>query len=459
MTRRRPRSRAIGLKIRLTAWYLLLFGVCVLFGNIYLYLELKSVSIEQLDTTLKVTASEILYHSIDAGGDGKNILKDRDFIQYLKHQGFFVRLLASDFRILHQSGDFDALVPRESIGFGYSDLPCGSGFCRVYSQPLASDRGWLQIGKSLDTISRASEGLLVPLVVSSLLVMLLAGFGGIFVIASALRPLDRVIGTAEAIHPDDISRRVRYRGARDEIGRLAIAIDRMLDRLQAAFEREKRFTADVSHELRTPLTAIKGRIGVTLNRARSEDEYAGALRDIEGEVDRLIRLANGLLFLARLEQETLETRAIDLADLLDILVEQLRFSIEERERSIATRIQSPLMVAGHEDYLISLFLNLLDNAIKYTPKGGKIELVALDRGDRVEIAVSNPGAGISAGDIPHLFDRFYRVENARSRQTGGAGLGLAIAREIVRLHGGAIGVKSQPGERTTFTVTLPARRD
>jgi heavy metal sensor kinase len=454
-----PRVNLKSLKIRLTAWYLLLFGFSVFSRNLYIYSESRSSLVARLDSTLEIAVITIGENSLNADGNVKKERSTADFLKYLNGIGYSLRLLETSGKIRYEDGDFSGFPPQMPIDAGYLTQPCGAGFCRVYTRPLGENQGWLQVSRDLDSLARPTEQLLVSLWGSAVLVLLLAGLGGLLVIDRTLRPLDRVIRTAEAIHPDDISRRVHYQDTTDDIGRLAAAIDRMLDRLQFAFDREKRFTADVSHELRTPLSTIKGRIGVTLGRTRNVEEYTAALREIEGEIDRLIRLANGLLFIARLEQETLETKAVDISELLEILVEQLRGPIEEEGKTIATDIESPLVVAGNGDYLISLFLNLLDNAMKYTPTGGKIHLSAGRSGDRIRVAIGNTGEGISPESVAHLFDRFYRVENARSRQTGGAGLGLAIVQEIVRLHGGSIAVASQPSQETVFTVSLPLQRD
>jgi heavy metal sensor kinase len=454
-----PRVNLKSLKIRLTAWYLLLFGFSVFSRNLYIYAESRSSLVARLDSTLEVALTTIAENSLDADGRIRKERSTADFLRYFNKIGYSLRLLEANGKISYEDGNFSGFPLRVPLETGYLTQPCGAGFCRVYTRLLGENRGWLQVSRDLDSLARPAEQLLFSLWESAVLVLLLAGVGGLFVIDRTLRPLDQVIQTAEAIHPDDISRRVHYPDTTDDIGRLAAAIDRMLDRLQFAFEREKRFTADVSHELRTPLSAIKGRIGVTLGRARGQEEYTEALGEIEGEIDRLIRLANGLLFIARLEQETLETKAVDISELLEILVEQLRGPIEEGGKTIATDIESSLVVAGNGDYLISLFLNLLDNAMKYTPTGGKIHLSAGRSGDRIQVAIRNTGEGISPESVAHLFERFYRVENARSRQTGGAGLGLAIVQEIVRLHGGSIAAVSQPGQETVFTVSLPLRRD
>jgi signal transduction histidine kinase len=229
----------------------------------------------------------------------------------------------------------------------------------------------------------------------------------------------------------------------------------MLDRLQAAFETERRFTADASHELRTPLTAIKGQIGVTLTRTRTPEEYENALHHIQHETDRLIRLANDLLFLARLDNASLrwQPEDINLSDLLSAVVDQLEIMAQEKAITLTTDIPPRIIIHGMADHLIRLFLNLLDNAVKYTPAGGHIMLTAQSEAE-VCIAIHDNGPGIAPEHLPHLFQRFYRAEAERTYK-GGAGLGLAIAYQIARAHNGSITVESYLASGTTFTVHLP----
>jgi heavy metal sensor kinase len=295
--------------------------------------------------------------------------------------------------------------------------------------------------------------------------LLLAGVGGFFLASRALRPVDRITQTAQSISARDLNERIDYQGPDDEVGRLATTFDRMLDRLQAGFEREKRFTSDAAHELRTPLTALKGRIGVTLGQGRQPTEYQDALRDMETQVDRLIRLSNDLLFIARLgHKERLEQPSdIALDDLIAALLDQVRPLAEAKTISLTGSVPPGLTIRGNMDLLIRLFLNLLDNAIKYTPAGGEVAVTAERQTERLCVHVRDSGPGIPPEQQPHLFERFYRVEKDRARPTraggsvqGGAGLGLAIAQEIAQAHGGRLQVRSQPGQGSTFTFCLPA---
>ncbi|ACK72654.1 integral membrane sensor signal transduction histidine kinase [Gloeothece citriformis PCC 7424] len=460
MTKKWLRLKPKSLRVRLTGWYIILLG-CTLVGfSSYLYSQLKQSLLIQINTNLNITTSEVINTLIaeDEHFALKKTQKTEAFAHDLIKAGFAVRLLSASGKVVDGFGEyqeFPQLIPKQS---GYSDFRDNSGQWRMYSHPihLSSGQGWIQVAQSLEPINQASDHLLFLMLISCPLVLLLAALGGLFLADQALRPINTIISTAQAINPHDITRRINYRGSIDEVGRLAMTLDRMLDRLEEAFEHQQRFTGDASHELRTPLTVIKGRIGVALSQLRTPEDYQETLQALEQEVDRLIRLANSLLFLTRLEQKNIDLSPIDLSELLVILVEQFQLMAEPRKIQLKESIEKDLFILGNSDYLTSLLLNLLDNAVKYTPDNGQVWVKTQTDTEKVHIQVINTGKGIAPTDLPHLFKRFYRVESDRSRHTGGTGLGLAIAYEIVRLHGGTITVESQLNQATTFTVSFVA---
>lgn len=451
------------IRTRLTTWYILLLGCTLVVFDTYLYIQLKHSLLGQLDTALQVAASETFAEVIQVNGHPTLKIKQQSetITRKLTNAGFSVRLVSPQGEIWDGIGSYKTIPPMMPVKIGYTSVTEYGKIWRVYTQPLSlsSTAGWLQVAQSLDPISEASEHLLTLMLLSFPLILLIAACGGLFLADQALRPIDRIIRTAQAIGPNDFTQRIGYQGSTDEVGRLAITLDRMLDRLQAAFEHERRFTADASHELRTPLTVIKGRLGVTLSRERTPEEYHHTLQELQREVDRLIRLANGLLFLTRLDQSESEYQwtltNVDLSELLEVLIEQIQLLAADKNITISASIKPLLYITGNSDHLTSLFLNLLDNAIKYTSPEGKISVETYRENEQVKVTITNTGKGIAAEHLPHLFERFYRAESDRSRYTGGSGLGLAIAHEIVRLHGGKIYVTSNPHQFTTFTVELP----
>jgi signal transduction histidine kinase len=230
-----------------------------------------------------------------------------------------------------------------------------------------------------------------------------------------------------------------------------------LGRLEDAFRRERQFTADASHELRTPLAAMQMIISATLTRRRSTDDYEQALGDLGHEVERLRTLTEGLLQLARGDLKRAVTKAeeVDLTLLLKDVIDSLQPLAEEKGLRIINQTpDADLLIHGDSDTLIRLFVNLVDNAIKYTEQGA-ITVIASAADQQVHVTISDTGMGIAPAHLPQIFERFYRVDQSRSKE--GAGLGLAIAREVTQAHGGTLSVTSELGQGTTFTVQLPKR--
>ncbi len=302
------------------------------------------------------------------------------------------------------------------------------------------------------------EELLWGIWVSAVLEVLLI-IGGLVLLLNRqiFGPIRSMAVKMNIISGGDLTQRIRYRGPANEMGELANTFDGMIDRLQAAFDREKRFTADVAHELRTPLTALKGRIEVALTQPRTQGEYEDTLQELQKEVDRLTRLSEDLLFLTRLGQGRLQPQfgEVDLSSLLEAIGEQMRPLARLKDIELVETITADMNIKGDPDYLIRVFLNLVDNAIKYSPSGGRVLLHAEMKDGHIYVSINDTGPGISAEHIPSLFDRFYRVESDRSRTQGGIGLGLSIAYELTRAHGGNIEVQSETGKGATFTVKLP----
>jgi signal transduction histidine kinase len=283
--------------------------------------------------------------------------------------------------------------------------------------------------------------------------LIFAALGGFFLSARALRPVDQITRTAQKIAGgNDLSARLNLPDTGDEISRLAATFDAMLARLEDAFRRERQFTADASHELRTPLAAMQAILGVVRQGKRPVGEYRQAMDDLTEETDRLRGLTEDLMRLARGEEEAgLSHEQVAFSNLLTDVVDSLRPLADEKGLVLHCQVPKDLTLTGDMDALIRLFVNLLDNAIKYT-EHGEITVTASIKGSEIIVDVIDTGIGIPPEHLPRIFDRFYRVDPARS--AGGAGLGLAIARQIAEAHGGRLEVRSAPGAGSTFTVLL-----
>ena len=345
----------------------------------------------------------------------------------------------------------DNPVYRDSSGPGWH--------IRVLSIPLQRDGyiiAFLQVASSLEVVDAARDNLTDVLSIIWVVAVLLSGIVVWFTLGQTLKPLGALTETVEQINrADDLSRRIPYQGPEnDEIGNLVGSFNQTLERLEALFTSQQRLLADVSHELRTPLTVIKGNVDL-MRRMKSLDEES--LTSIDQEAGRLTRLVGGLLLLAQAESGklALNMKRVELDLLLTEVFQEMTILAGSKIHIRLNEIDQAY-VNGDRDRLKQVFINLVANAVQYTPPGGEVFL-SLDRiGEQARIICRDTGPGIPAEDLPHIFERFYRAEKSRTRrETTGFGLGLSIANWIVERHGGRIEVNSQEGKGTTFAIWLP----
>jgi len=454
------------IRIRLTLWYVLLLAVTFALLSIYLIYRVQNSLIATVDNSLKVNVDKTIA-ALDEEEDFRETgILTFDIVEKskIRPSRFAMRVVSPQGDVWDDYGEIQNLSDWGTLQTGYATRIGNvdeDDEWRILTQPVTDSNNeiiaWVQAAQSMASINESMQDLQEQVVWAIPLILIFAGLGGYFLADRALGPIKQITNTAQEITAQGLSQRLAYQGPADEIGQLAATFDQMLTRLQVSFERERQFTSDAAHELRTPLTVLKGQIEVTLNRSRTPAEYDGKLQELLVQVDRLIRLSNALLFLSRSDQHQLSWNPtqVNLRELLDALIEQIQPLAQDKGLSINTSIPDKLSVYGDSDHLISLFMNLLDNALKYTPAGGQIKVEA-DNGTRdVQVRIYNTGAGISSQHLQYLFNRFYRVEADRSSQIGGSGLGLAIAQEIVRLHHGEILVENKSGQGVTFSVRLP----
>ncbi len=337
------------------------------------------------------------------------------------------------------------------------------GRLRFYRLPLRANGtvvGHAQTTVSLAGLDRSLDRVRLQVLAAVAAGVLAAALGGWAIAARALRPVAAMTETASAIaHSRQFGRRLGRVEPRDEVGELARCFNEMLDSLEAVHRAQRRFVDDAAHELRAPLQTITGNIEL-LERARDLPSWQreAMLADVRAEAERLARLVGELLLLARADDG--QPIARDRVPLDDLLVETLRGA-----RPLAAGVDvgiaaiEPAVVAGDRDRLKQLLLILLENALRYTPNGGQVRVSLHRRSAEAVVEVVDSGIGIAPEDLPRVFDRFYRGDEARSRDAGGSGLGLAIAKWIAEAHGGAIAVASRPGQGAAFTVALPLAAD
>jgi heavy metal sensor kinase len=482
--------KRLSIRARLTLWYTgIVAATLILLGGVAYGLLMRSLwqdvdaTLESVAKTLAQTAhppapeplppdlDEVMRRLFGAG------LADR-FYQFFDPRGHldprWPRFRGEPLRVspeaLRNAAQGDATFETVTEGERYP--------VRIITAPIIEHGqlvNILQVGMSLEGLHLARRHFLWTLAALVPLALILAGTGGWLLARRALRPVDQMTTTARRIGAERLAERLEGAEADDELGRLARTINGMLARLEAAFAQVRNFSSDASHELRTPLTVLKGEIEVALRNPRESGEYQRVLTSALEEVERMSRLVDDLLLLSRADAGALgwDRGTVELDRLVEEVAKQ--GDILGQARGVRTRISTlePLAVQGDDQRLKQLLLNLVDNAIKYSPPGGQVTLGLRTRkreassaqksdsegaaggGDFVEITVQDTGIGISAESLPRIFERFYRADQARSREAGGAGLGLCIARTIAEAHGGRILVQSTPGAGSTFTVLLP----
>ena len=453
----------MSLRTRLTLLYTILVGGTLMIFGLAIYNLVSLTITEQIDHILEQTSSEFISAiQLNAGGD-LDIASDSANLNLATN--VYAQLwdrnrgLVTSYNI---SGVTDPLDPlaRYTSQRVKRDVSIRGGHLRVLSVPLSiSNRpvGTLQVAASLAVVEATQQTLLNVLVVGTVVAVALAAFGVSFVTYRSLAPLESVTQTALQItRADDLSRRIPYQGPTDdEIGQLIEAFNQTLGRLENLFHTQRRFVADVGHELRTPLTVIKGNITLMRRMGCSDEE---SLSSVEEEVDRLTRMVGDLLLLARAESGKLPLNRM-VVELDTLLLEVLQQSQILAEGKLVLRLSNidQALVCGDRDRLKQVLINLVSNAIKYTPAGGDVSASLSKDGDHAKVTIQDNGPGIPADDLPRIFERFYRIEKSRTRSADGKGfgLGLSIAYWIIKHHDGEIEVDSTEGEGTMFSVWLP----
>ena len=452
----------MSLRARLTVLYSTLLGGILLLFGVLVYVLVSTLLLDQVDRTLKQTTTDIIRTAqVDPVG-GMDIvelpgaeLASSVYVQLWARNGQLKMSSPGIREFAHQPLDAMDLSVAQPV---LRDTTMRSVHLRVLTVPLVLGKrpaGVLQAATNMALVDAIRSTLLSVLLALTVLSIVLAAIASWVSIGRALAPLETVIETAEQItRADDLSRRIPYHGpASDEIGLLIAAFNHTLARLEDLFTSQQRFVADVSHELRTPLTVIKGNADL-IRKFGADDESLDSITD---ESDRLTRLVGDLLLLTQAESGKLplNLRRVELDLLLTDVLQEMRVLAGEKVKLRLTEIDQ-VLVQGDPDRLKQVFLNLISNAIYYTPQAGDVYLSLSKAGDMAKVIVRDTGPGISPQDLPHIFDRFYRGEKSRTRsKTSGFGLGLSIAYWIVDTHGGRIEVDSHDGQGTTFCVYLP----
>mgnify|MGYP000936382779 CR=1 FL=1 len=438
--------------------------VLVLFGT-FVYISMWQGLSTSIDDSIKFSTSQaIAAVNIENGQINFSDSLPESSTADLREKGFTVRILSTSGDILQSVGPYhNLIVDHTSIQNATNRISSfntikinDSESIRVYTAPIIENQsiiGIIQVMQSLATLHETLDRLLLMMLISIPLLLIITAFSGYILASRALAPIDQITKTAQKISTEDLSARLNLHGNDDEIGRLANTFDSMLSRLEEGFNRERQFTSDASHELRTPLTAMQAILSVTRGKQRSPEEYEAAMDDLLEETGRLRALTEDLLYIARGDSRPITAyEKVDLSNLLIDVSESLRPLAETKGLLLKQNIQSGLYLLGNSDALIRAFVNLLDNAIKYTEQGEIVIDAQKDKNNVIEISISDTGRGIDQEHLAYIFDRFYRVDESRTTQ--GFGLGLSITQEIVKTHKGTITVTSQIRKGTTFHINF-----
>jgi heavy metal sensor kinase len=391
----------------------------------------------------------------------KAISSDETGSEAYSERGLTLIVLSADGSILESIGPYRSIPIRAStLGSqaGFLTLPQSeeTDTIRLYFLPVVDNGqavGWVLAMQSLGNVQDSLDRLLAALLLGAGSLSIVSALAGYFLADRAIAPIDSITRAARRISTEDLSARLNLADTGDEVSRLTSTFNDMLARIEYGFQRERQFTLDASHELRTPLTAMQAILSLVREGTRPVQEYRQALDDLAGETDRLHGLVEDLLRLARGDRHQAgELTRVDMSIMLCDVADSLRPLADAKGLSLRCDVPPTLMLMGDSDSLIRLFVNLLDNAIKFTEHGG-VTVTGKCEADLLTVEIADTGHGIAPEHLTRIFDRFYRVETSRS--SGGTGLGLAIARQIVQAHSGTIVAKSAVEQGTTITLQLP----
>lgn len=455
------------IRLRLTTWYVAALALTLLVLGGATYLFTRAGLYHWLDESLAERAEALSEEVRLVDGYPAVDLREHGHSAYQGVSDGFLILDRARHAAVTRGLDGAAFLSAPAVAAAFAGTPASGVVAdrrgrrwRVSTQPLLSGGSVatvVVVGHDLEELNEVLDRLGLVLLALFPLGLLGAGIGGYLLAGRALRPVAVITRKAAEISEQDLSQRLPVH-SNDELGCLAATFNGLIERLQHAFERQRRFTADASHELRTPLSVIQAITSQKLmsrpsGQMRAPEEYEQALRQIDDAAGYMGKLVNHLLIVARADagQMMLERERVDLAELMEHVAAQVG---EASGRRISIHASVPVPVCGDALRLTELFLNLLENAVKYAPEGS-VAVHVESNGATGRVVVRDTGAGIAPQHLPHIFERFYRVDKARSREEGGTGLGLAISLWIAEAHGGSIRAESEPGRGTTMTVTLP----
>lgn len=467
------------IRFRLTLWYTLALAVVLTASGFFWHWYLVRTGVRHLDERMVTVAADVVsLAESHFEANGLSLVQDDSFCRQLddlghRHNwGELVQFRNPYGALLCGTQNSEHWDLPELSGTDLSRVEAGEvlkknildagGPARMLVYPVKNAKGPLgmvQVASRQNEVHEAIDNLQFLALTLSPLTLLLIAIGGWFLAGRAINPVVRISHAIQRVSAENLDQRLPVPETDDEVAELARTFNALLERLQDSFRKIRQFSGDASHELRTPLTILKGETEVNLRWAKTTDEFRHALQSNLEEINRMERIIEDLLQLAKSDAGGMPMEIIDLS-LSDLILEvymQGRALAEGRELEVELKLEvdKEIRISGDELRLRQMFLNLIVNAIKYTPDPGQVRICLATADDYAIVRVVDTGVGMPEEKLPHIFDRFYRVDQARNREVGGAGLGLSIVKWIVAAHGGSINVESQLGEGSSFTVSLP----
>jgi len=470
-------TRFRSLTFQLTLWYIVILGIIVSLSGAFLYQGFKKSLMQDMDKTLREIALQVntlwqRSHGVtweDAIAKTEEEYKaEQPFIQVVKMSedekaekplNFYHtdRVPVDSFlfrqdvynRAEHASWDNPEYLTcsRKKL----TDSPLRVVFLPVRGQNI------VQVGISMEKVHADLGRLMLVMALAGLLLLLFASLGGSFIIRRALVPMKTVVQTAKHITADDLTLRIDVKNRKDEIGALVETFNDMIARLDKSVKKIRRFSGDVSHELRTPLTIIRGEIEVVLRKERQEEEYKETLESVLEETHHMEKIIDDLLFLSRIEGTDREKfdRDVPLHEVISRVWDSRSSSALAKKVDFVVKKSAAAIIKGDRTLLERLVSNIVDNAIRYTHPGGRVEMELAEAAGRAVLTVRDTGIGIPQDALPFIFDRFFVVDQSRSKESGGSGLGLSIVKSVADLHHAEIDVESEVNKGTVFRVKFP----
>ena len=461
------------IRSRLTAWYVTLLAIILILFSVLLNYFLAKRLHESVDNSLTVSATVVATSATMRLANSPLPGLNQLFEQFMNQGNLnkFYRIYdgsgnvgsrsknisASQFP-LSQPAYADALEGKNS----YETFTVGGQQpIRVITMPILLEGkliNLVQVGTSLEAVQETLRNLKIFLFTAVPSVLILAALFARFMARRALKPISRIIDTAREIgQGQELSKRIPVLKIKDELGQLALTFNEMMNRLENSFAQMRQFSSDASHELRTPLTVLKGQNELILSKQRKPEEYQEVISSNLEEINYMSKVLEDLFVLSKSDenQVNLDYKPVDLRALVEEVCKHAEILAEEKNIKIIIAFLEPIEIKGDEVRLRQMVWNVLQNGIKYTQQGGELKISLQNEGDFALLTIQDTGIGIPEEDLPLIFNRFYRVDKARTRDEGGSGLGLSICRQIAEAHKGKIEVESKLGVGTRFKIRLP----